>query len=365
MPAPATTGTLKTRVSDMEIGDYIPVCYQPIQKIFLYMGDDSRTEIPVTGVGDYTVGKMYLIKVAPGLLISDRVYKHSISWDQLNADKHIQGFPWNSGNIIPTMTSNTSPSGVASASDIYQNYQPWQAFDKRTGTNYSWLSNLNVLPVWLAYQFSDKKTVSTYSIIPYNTATSPKTWTFEGSNDGVNWTVIDRQINITNWGANQKRMFGFVNKDSYSMYRINISDTNNGDNVGIQELEMYETAGTIRSLTGGVAYRADEADNGYSTTDKGLGATPADNEWDSLIVNFPQELIQPGKTLDDVFHWNGVFTWCQDTPMNGVSTVNGAAVNTWRVYRGNKSVQQLQMYLSNYTHSTLGFRPVFQYHEEV
>ncbi|MGN7765363.1 hypothetical protein [Paenibacillus sp. 22594] len=116
-------------------------------------------------------------------------------------------------------------------------------------------------------------------------------------------------------------------------------------------------AGTIRSLTGGVAFATKD---GYkATTDQGFGAWPANNEWDRYISNYPVYKIQEGKNLDDVFHINGISTLCQDTPINGVGNAATSAHRTQR--KGD--VHGFWSNLSNYSHSLLGFRPVFGYRE--
>jgi hypothetical protein len=404
MPVPATTGQLRTKIEDMQIGDYI-ACYNSRipgingiyspNSIYGHLGENSysTTEFPYSGYAyDGNIHgwfKFYFIKVDKGLLIADRVILNSISWNALNDQKVIQGFPWDSGNIIPTMTSNTSPSGVASASSEWNNgsvsFQAWKAFN---GTNVDvhdkWMTADGITTGWLQYDFGagNEKIIRRYSITSpnvnnsYTGTRSPKDWRLEASNDGISWTVIDQRSGQTSWSYNEKRSYMVQSPGLYRFYRLNVT-ANNGDatNLHIGEFQMMETAGIIRSLTGGVAYA--DANGNKSTTDLGYGAFPVNNEWDKYIVNFPQELIQSGKTLDDVFHWNGVGTWCQDTPINGVqhpntsSDVGQNSERTWRGYglfTGNSHINSRNEKMfgfsgSSYTATTLGFRPVFEYQE--
>jgi len=97
MPMPATTGQLRTRIQDMQIGDYIVCNYQASSGAvgtFSNLGGAVETEIPVAGSATPN-GSFYFVKVDKGLLIADRVIQHSISWDTLNAGKAIQGKPLN------------------------------------------------------------------------------------------------------------------------------------------------------------------------------------------------------------------------------------------------------------------------------
>ena len=65
---------------------------------------------------------------------------------------------------IPTMTSNSAPSGTASSSSVYSDnssYAAWKAFDKSSST--SWQSKIysNDNDRWLKYDFG-------FSVIPTN-----------------------------------------------------------------------------------------------------------------------------------------------------------------------------------------------------
>ncbi|WP_068620003.1 discoidin domain-containing protein [Paenibacillus tuaregi] len=373
MAVPATTGSLRTKVSEMEIGDYIAFYYGNITgpatagspAKFDKLGLNGNViELPVTGKANPD-GYFYFIKVDKGILLADRIVQNGISWDALNLGKYIQGVPWDSGNAIPTMTSNTAPSGVASVSGVYSGsyvYDPWKAFDKVTNnTANRWV--VQNTSGWISYQFTSPKVISSYTLLASSAGgnvtdwqtITPKSWTFEGSNNGIDWTVLDTQKGVTPWTDNVKKIFLFTNNQAYQTYRLNISANNGGNFVGINEIEMMETVGLIRSLTGGVAYA--DANGNSSATDQGKGAWPTNSEWDKYIVNFPVSKIQVGKTLDDVFHWSNVSTLIQDTPIIAYS----AATN--RVVRGRNKAQDFEVVASSVSSPNAGFRPVFEYKE--
>lgn len=115
MAVPATTGQLRTRVEDMQVGDYI-VC-SAIRKssvaatnIFDLGLPKSISEIPYFGLGTTAevVGIFYFIKVNKGLLIADRGIFNSISWDQLNAAKLIEGAAFESTGVIRALSGGVS-----------------------------------------------------------------------------------------------------------------------------------------------------------------------------------------------------------------------------------------------------------------
>lgn len=145
-------------------------------------------------------------------------------------------------NLIPVMTSNTTPSGEASASSSYSGFEAWKAFNGiadggwQADSGTSW---------WLMYDFGEtsKALVTKYSITASTNAgnaRSPKNWTFEGSNDGIQWSVLDTQVNQINWTVGLVREYSFNNEYSFRYYRLNISANNTTDvytNVG--ELKLF------------------------------------------------------------------------------------------------------------------------------
>ncbi|MFB4327345.1 discoidin domain-containing protein [Paenibacillus sp. CR_12] len=144
-------------------------------------------------------------------------------------------------NAIPKMTSNTAPSGIVSASSFNASGQdPWKAFDSIANTN--WRSkNGDPLPQWLSYEFTSPIIISAYKVTVGSTFSyTPKSWTFEGSNDGSNWTVLDTRSNVTNWTLSSFQLFDFFNMTAYKAYRINITENNGGTFTDLLELEMYE-----------------------------------------------------------------------------------------------------------------------------
>lgn len=154
-------------------------------------------------------------------------------------------------NLIPIMTSNTVPSGIASASNFLTDDPPWEAFDGifNTGTEV-WTTNANVTTGWLAYEFSEPKIISKYSIYGKinNPTQSPRNWTFEGSNDGVTWIVLDTRTNQTTWTNNVPNEYEISNTTQYKRYRINITANNGSSYLSIAELQMRAIAVKIKHL---------------------------------------------------------------------------------------------------------------------
>ncbi|WP_433583395.1 discoidin domain-containing protein [Paenibacillus amylolyticus] len=144
---------------------------------------------------------------------------------------------------VPKMTSNTAPSGVASASTNHSSSQSFIAFDQNYAlTSSAWTTNA-VTTGWISYQFTKQIYIGKYAIYPQQGALTraPKNWTFEGSNDGVNWVVLDTQVNQSDWVNSTKKEFIVSSPKIFTTYRLNIS-SNNGDSqyLSVGEFEMFE-----------------------------------------------------------------------------------------------------------------------------
>lgn len=140
---------------------------------------------------------------------------------------------------IPIMTSNTLPSGIASASKIESNtYNAWKAFDGTDTSGSYWSSGANDFPMYLSYEFENVVRIGRYALITHNGTFSPKSWTFEGSNDGVNWTILDTQS--TPLVANVLTNFTLSNTGLFKKYRLHISSNNGAASTYISGFKMYE-----------------------------------------------------------------------------------------------------------------------------
>lgn len=363
MGVPNTGGQLRTRIQDMQVGDYIKASYTTgTLGTNIELADKGYAEYPLTGSlwSSAPNGFFYFIKVdgKPGsgsLYIADRVIFHSVAWNTLNSNDLIQGrsnmVKDHTGvirslgggnsyagktNLIPKMTSNTAPSGVVSASSEYSSlYAAYFAFDR--GSN-SWVSLDNQSENWIAYDFGKKQKVTQYAVTSYNHSErqfDPKSWTFEGW-DGVDWVALDNQVNQSFTASAQKKVYTSSVQGEFSKYRLKVSAINGSTRVAIGELEMFD--GTAIS----------------SLTDQGLGAWPQDNEYDKYIVG-----LFGG--ADDVWHWSNVETICQDTLINGIFGMPTA--NTYRTVRGYTDVKRLNGTVASSVVASRGFRPCFEYQE--
>ncbi|MFZ5466593.1 MAG: tail fiber protein [Pseudomonadota bacterium] len=154
---------------------------------------------------------------------------------------------------VPQMTSNTAPSGVASASSQYDadTYAAWRAFDRVTNAAVStngWLMATGVKTGWLQYAYPEgiSKHLVAYAIRPRingSDVTAPTDWVMQGSADGVTWDDLDARAGISGWSDGQRRFYELdlsATVAAYRYMRLTISASNAaGSFGGLNELELH------------------------------------------------------------------------------------------------------------------------------
>jgi hypothetical protein len=156
-------------------------------------------------------------------------------------------------NIIPAMTSNNTPAGIASASA--NNPDAYKAFDGDDGTVWAMAGASGQLN----YEHAVPKKVFAYGIKCVGGATNPKNWTFQAlSADETTWITLDTQTNVK-WSADGELIFYIPDltltggvlyspgPNYYKSYRINITANNGGATTEIIQFNMYDEL-TERSI---------------------------------------------------------------------------------------------------------------------
>ncbi|WP_427051181.1 discoidin domain-containing protein [Paenibacillus sp. TC-CSREp1] len=322
-----------TNPIDLTIGKRIRCYYSTNNGVvgnFAFFGQETAPFITTSaGAG----GDLYFICVDKDhagrlKLIADRNIQHSISWDAINASGVASGsgvqLPKSGyySSMIPAMTSNTSPQGVAAASTIYSaSLDAWKAFDKNT-TDAGWLMQSGKWNgAWISYTFSHPTVINKYGIKGPNSNASTdcaKSWRFEGSNDGTNWTVLDTRTNQPAWSTGEYREYVCTNKANYNTYRLVYTANYGGAYVRTMAVDMFQLIEensmpsvdllTLRLPTGGI-----------NSSDK-------DNEWDQYIVNSTLD----GKVTagdNNVWNYNGGASWTSTTNVAGSSNRTGRGAN--------------------------------------
>ena len=158
--------------------------------------------------------------------------------------------------LIPNMTSNTTPSGVASASSIYDS--SYDAFDAMTGSpSFStfWNDGNGVsLPQWLRYDFDSPVTAASFSIMAWDSG-GPLVFEIQGSNDGFSTYTTLGSFDLTMsspWGVyNTPPIASYSNNltaSSYAGYRLYVTSGTGGGNLSITEFQLYDVP--VPGMTG-------------------------------------------------------------------------------------------------------------------
>ncbi len=196
-------------------------------------------------------------------------------------------------NQVPVMTSNTAPSGTASAnSETDATHAAWHAFDGNNGT--FWQPTRADAPWTLAYAFAAATTVNYYRIYPGGAC--PLSWTFEGSDDGSTWTVLDTQTNVQSWAGFAQDFFP-ATEASFKRYRLNITNSIGGATAAIVQIQSFD----LMFVTG-VAQSC--------ATAVGTGATSAEADADA----YAKALIEANRLSNCVPKWTSTVSYTARCP---------------------------------------------------
>lgn len=140
---------------------------------------------------------------------------------------------------VPTMTSNTAPSGTCFGDYAPQsNYDFYKAFDNSSST----FTNPKTSQK-LGYQFTSACKVVKMFMKNYSNNNYVKTFKVIASDDGSSWIDVTETLTSTNQNANGESSYSFVNNTNYTRYALlPISATNNQDYCNIVTLQFYGRA---------------------------------------------------------------------------------------------------------------------------
>ena len=211
-------------------------------------------------------------------------------------------------NKIPTMTSNTAPWGTAFASENGGTGDAaacWKAFDNNNSTFWTTSSaGTSFAGVDLGFNFTTGFAATGYTITlkDADSNQAPKDWTFQGSNDGTNWTTLDTEAdwNVSNatgdwagYGA-QKITWTFSNTTSYTRYKwVFTGSVQAGQEIFITRAQIFTTGGQGNdggdggvNLDGGGGGGGASAVGADGTADGGVGGDGATSSISGSSVTY-------------------------------------------------------------------------------
>lgn len=124
------------------------------------------------------------------------------------------------------MTSNTSPSGIASASSEWNSsFAPYRAFDGEA--HYGWATRSGTSG-WISYEFEPPTVVNAYVLktrsMLNGSTEAPKDWTQAWNR--TESIILDTRSDISDWKNEPRKEFSFSNVTPYKKYRLNVTKNN-------------------------------------------------------------------------------------------------------------------------------------------
>lgn len=245
---------------------------------------------------------------------------------------------------VPTMTSNTAPSGTAFAST--EREPAYYAFDGNDTTYYG--NNQNALPCYVGYTFTSAVKVAKVYIKPYYESSQPfiKDFKIQGSNDNFVSDVNDLYTGSFTTSETEKTVV-FECDTPYTSYRLYVSTVYNSPGYcSIKTLQFYgrHTAQTdiIVTAHGGdtvyymengspVTLTTADSDTGIGTVDwsdlpKGaitLYSSTAKNPSDLTADYSKTVYITENTTQIYLMPDNALYWWGYLNNFGSISTANG------------------------------------------
>ncbi len=148
-----------------------------------------------------------------------------------------------SSNVIPNMTSGV-PSGytVSASSEYSPYYYIINAFDLDTST--AWYAAATTVPQWVSVGLPTAIVPAYYKLRTLDgyAKNMPKTWTFQGSNNGSSWTTLDSRSNVS-WTSGVEQTFSISTTTAYRYYRLYATAVQTaGQRVAIGTFKIYNKA---------------------------------------------------------------------------------------------------------------------------
>lgn len=141
------------------------------------------------------------------------------------------GFP-----LIPTMTSDTTPSGEVIYDSVNSTDYGYKAFDNSESTVWTSTATANG---YIGYHFTEKvtaKKVYLYQAVQSGTNYRCNECKIQASNNGNDWVDLTDTMDIS---SSISKYITLNNTVGYEYYRLYIVNGSNNNRVGIGELQFY------------------------------------------------------------------------------------------------------------------------------
>ena len=222
--------------------------------------------------------------------------------------------------LVPKMTSNTAPSGIASASSELLTYEAYMAFDRDIKSKWEATTTGGTQTGYLQYDFGEPTKVAGLKLVNWSVSgtytQTLKNITVSGSNDGNTFTTITSEnVNI----SEDKYEYTKVFNAEYNIYRVSITSTQSysaANNPSIREVQFYSDGIGITQSADAMQYIGQ---NNYASN-----TLLADSDWCDAICN--------STYFESVLNVK-IPTMTSDTTPSGVASALRFAAESYHPYR--------------------------------
>jgi hypothetical protein len=147
------------------------------------------------------------------------------------------------------MTGTVTSGVTMTATSFLPGFEPWRASSSLPGSAWMTVS----APIHsLSVNLGGVKIISSYQIVGPPSAVASlsnalRSWTLEGSSDGVIYYEVDTRTAQPPWGSGEVRSFTIDNPKNYQFYRLTVSAVQSGDVAAVAGFQLNEpVVGVIR-----------------------------------------------------------------------------------------------------------------------
>ncbi len=140
---------------------------------------------------------------------------------------------------IPIMKANEQDNFVITSSTKYNtSYEPYQAFDNKSNTN--WVTANNIKTGWIKIDYPYKRAISKFSVMTSNdNGSTIKKVVLYGVNDNIEDELYNETLEIE-YKPNEIRYFEIpFNKNEYQSFKIYFENNTNDPYIRIGEIELF------------------------------------------------------------------------------------------------------------------------------
>lgn len=162
--------------------------------------------------------------------------------------------------FVPIMTGDVTDTLQASASSVFSapSYSPYKLFDRNLGSR--WSSASWRAEWWVKIDLGMRAVFNKFRYLAFSTATSPKRWSLQGSNDNANWQMLmdntQQDVAVPTDGT-WSNYFTFLNFTPYRYYLFTMLNVDNVSSLTFHELHFVASRCVFKCTSAGTSYSSE------------------------------------------------------------------------------------------------------------